>query len=102
VEYVTVPLVPSQPTGSPDDHTFVPVPVPDPDFAVEAEPVADRTPNGLRKRIPSARKAAPVAAMAPSARPAGRPIDDSPDKVRARLTALRDGLRRGSGPPARP
>ncbi|WP_306210068.1 sensor histidine kinase [Actinoplanes sp. RD1] len=55
---------------------------------------AARTPNGLRKRTPRkhrARPPAPAAAPQPSVAVAG-----SPDAVGARLTALRDGIQRGS------
>ncbi|WP_244876826.1 sensor histidine kinase [Winogradskya consettensis] len=63
---------------------------------------ADRTPNGLRKRAPRARKQANsgserLAATAPTRtaeRPA--PVSASPDDVRARLTAFRSGVQRGS------
>jgi len=62
---------------------------------------ADRTPNGLKKRAPRARKAtsapAQPAGTVPTRtaeRPA--PVSDSPDEVRARLTAFRSGMQRGS------
>jgi signal transduction histidine kinase len=66
---------------------------------------AERTPNGLKKRAPRARKAAgsgppPPAGAAPTRtaeRPA--PVGDSPDEVRARLTAFRSGVQRGSTEP---
>jgi signal transduction histidine kinase len=69
---------------------------------------AERTPNGLRKRSPRARKPAPpagsaeqpVVGAAPTRtveRPA--PVGDSPDEVRARLTAFRSGVQRGSTEP---
>jgi signal transduction histidine kinase len=66
---------------------------------------AERTPNGLKKRAPRARKAAdsgspPPAGAAPTRtaeRPA--PVSDSPDEVRARLTAFRSGVQRGSTEP---
>jgi len=66
-----------------------------------AEDDAERTPNGLRKRSPRARKpasggrgAAEVAPTRTAERPA--PVADSPDAVRARLTAFRSGMQRGS------
>ncbi|MEU7909286.1 nitrate- and nitrite sensing domain-containing protein [Actinoplanes sp. NPDC049118] len=69
---------------------------------------ADRTPNGLRKRNPGTRKAATPGAAATAGggaaptrtaeRPA--PVGDSPEEVRARLTAFRSGVQRGSTEPA--
>jgi hypothetical protein len=58
----------------------------------------DRTRNGLRKRV--RRDARPESEIATPprgfARPApAAPIDDSPDMVRNRLTALRAGMERG-------
>jgi signal transduction histidine kinase len=69
---------------------------------------AERTPNGLKKRAPRARKAessgTPQAAAAPTRtaeRPA--PVSDSPDEVRSRLNSFRSGVQRGStGPTDRP
>jgi signal transduction histidine kinase len=67
---------------------------------------ADRTPNGLRKRNPGTRKAstpgAEAAAAAAPTRTAERPapVSDSPEEVRARLTAFRSGVQRGSNEPA--
>jgi hypothetical protein len=63
---------------------------------------SERTPNGLKKRAPKARKTAnsgpgKVGGTAPTRtaeRPA--PVSDSPDEVRARLTAFRSGMQRGS------
>ncbi len=63
---------------------------------------AERTPNGLRKRSPKARKTAASGAggagdpvpTRTAERPA--PVSDSPDEVRARLTAFRNGMQRGS------
>lgn len=59
----------------------------------------ERTPNGLRRRVPRARRT-PAAAGYPVS--AGRngadqpaAVDDSPVEVRNRLTALRAGIRRG-------
>jgi signal transduction histidine kinase len=66
---------------------------------------AERTPNGLKKRAPRARKAAdsgpPPPAGAAATRTAERPapVSDSPDEVRARLTAFRSGVQRGSTEP---
>ena len=63
---------------------------------------AERTPNGLRKRAPRAPRTTPgvpqPAGAAPAERPA--PVSDSPDEVRARLTAFRSGVQRGSTEPA--
>jgi hypothetical protein len=59
-----------------------------------------RTANGLRKRPPRRTQPAPaqphptVNGVA-GGRPAGEPVADSPEQVRARLTALRAGVRRG-------
>ncbi|WP_233624561.1 nitrate- and nitrite sensing domain-containing protein [Actinoplanes sp. ATCC 53533] len=63
---------------------------------------SERTPNGLKKRAPKARKTAnsgpgKAGGTAPTRtaeRPA--PVSDSPDEVRARLTAFRSGMQRGS------
>ncbi|WP_084598635.1 sensor histidine kinase [Actinoplanes subtropicus] len=72
-------------------HSFEPPPP-----AVDDE--AARTPNGLRKRTPKARRGeARTTAAAPSAtaeQPA--PVNDTPEAVRSRLTAFRDGVQRGS------
>jgi hypothetical protein len=92
---VTVPAVPAQRTA-PDLYTFAPT-----------EDEVARTPNGLRKRNPRARKATPepvgVAAPRGSDRPA--PVVDSPDDVRSHLNAFRRGVQRGSSdtlPPSPP
>jgi len=63
---------------------------------------SERTPNGLKKRAPKARKTAnsgssKAGGAAPTRtvdRPA--PVSDSPDEIRARLTAFRSGMQRGS------
>jgi len=63
---------------------------------------SERTPNGLKKRAPKARKTAnsgpgKAGGTAPTRtaeRPA--PVSDSPDEIRARLTAFRSGMQRGS------
>jgi hypothetical protein len=63
---------------------------------------AERTPNGLRKRSPRAPKPATSGADQPAGaaptrtveRPA--PVSDSPEEVRARLSAFRSGVQRGS------
>jgi anti-sigma regulatory factor (Ser/Thr protein kinase) len=98
IEYVTVPGSPAgdfgpeqfDPAASAalgmDVYTF-PAPVDD----------AERTPNGLRKRAPKARRPADAAEAAPTRtidRPA--PVADSPEAVRDRLTAFRTGMQRGS------
>ncbi len=59
-----------------------------------AVPGVDRTANGLTKRVPRSRTAAP-----PSSRPAEQyaPMDSSPASVRSRLTSLREGMARGEG-----
>ncbi|MFI7540953.1 nitrate- and nitrite sensing domain-containing protein [Actinoplanes sp. NPDC049599] len=109
IEYVTVPGSPAvrrqpadQPTARYEDamttstmgmdmYTFGP-----------PQDEADRTPNGLKKRAPRARKTAnssppPAAPTRTAERPA--PVSDSPDEVRARLTAFRSGVQRGSTDP---
>ncbi|WP_245908035.1 sensor histidine kinase [Pseudosporangium ferrugineum] len=109
IEYVTVPGAPAparyEPTASAE-----PAPAPRFDPVAPAGgggggeepwlPTGDdgaRTPNGLRKRSPKARK--PSGAPQP-ARPRGAdrpaPVGDSPDEVRSRLTAFRSGMQRGS------
>jgi hypothetical protein len=64
---------------------------------------AERTRNGLRKRLPREPRSTAAAPPPPTrqvidltttARPA---VDDSPAEVRARLTALRAGIQRGQG-----
>jgi signal transduction histidine kinase len=102
IEYVTA-------AGSPAvraDHTEQPASAPTlgMDMYTFAPPPddADRTPNGLRKRNPRTRKAANSGAAAGAGaaptrtaeRPA--PVADSPEEVRARLTAFRSGVQRGS------
>ncbi|GIF04233.1 nitrate- and nitrite sensing domain-containing protein [Actinoplanes siamensis] len=78
VDYVVVTDRPAAPALSPAGH--------------RADP--ERTANGLRKRIPRARRADPGPAPASRTEPTVE-ISDSPDAVRARLTALRDGIERG-------
>jgi signal transduction histidine kinase len=97
VEYVVVDdsaTVPSQPLTSfparpvsPADPVFEPMP-----------DGADRTANGLRKRSPRGRKDPAKAATLMSERPGGRPapVSAAPEDIRARLTAFRDGVQRGS------
>jgi hypothetical protein len=62
----------------------------------------DRTTNGLRKRTPKARKA--TSRVEPSSAPVDQsaPVSDSPDAVRSRLTAFRDGVQRGAETAGRP
>ncbi|WP_230859776.1 sensor histidine kinase [Actinoplanes aureus] len=69
---------------------------------VETAPGVARTANGLRKRVPRAQRAPAAAAPTPPPEPAA-PVTDSPEAIRTRLTALRDGIRRGAAqnPPAR-
>jgi hypothetical protein len=52
---------------------------------------SDRTANGLRKRIPRARRADPESVAAPREEPTVE-LSNSPDEVRACLTTLRDGI----------
>jgi hypothetical protein len=57
----------------------------------------ERTSNGLRKRVPREQRP-PLAAEPPALRtgpPA--PVVDSPADLSSRLSALRDGIRRGNG-----
>lgn len=65
-----------------------------------ASPAAEvpRTRNGLRKRVPRTRRDAPAATPGTGPAPSA-PVADSPGAVRARLTALRDGLERGARRP---
>jgi signal transduction histidine kinase len=76
-----------------DMYSFAPPPPPD---------EAERTPNGLKKRAPRARKAAKADSGPPAGAPPTRtaerpaPVSDSPEEVRARLTAFRSGMQRGS------
>ena len=93
IEYVTVPGSPAGPavpaTLGMEMYSFAP--------PADQADEPDRTPNGLRKRSPRTRKPEP-AASAPPGRAAERPppVRDSPEDVRARLTALRSGVQRGS------
>ncbi|MEV6303005.1 nitrate- and nitrite sensing domain-containing protein [Actinoplanes sp. NPDC051861] len=65
--------------------------------AAVAGPEPPRTANGLRIRVPRAARAEPVL---PVTQPDPSPlVADGPDAVRTRLTALRDGIRRGTGAP---
>ncbi|GAA2881700.1 ATPase [Actinoplanes cyaneus] len=56
----------------------------------------ERTANGLRKRIPRARRPDRPSVPAPREEPTVE-LSNSPDEIRTRLTALRDGIQRGSG-----
>ncbi|WP_436521022.1 sensor histidine kinase [Actinoplanes sp. HUAS TT8] len=56
----------------------------------------ERTANGLRKRIPRARRADRAPVPTPREEPTVE-LTGSPDAVRDRLTALRDGIQRGRG-----
>ncbi|MEV6635032.1 nitrate- and nitrite sensing domain-containing protein [Actinoplanes sp. NPDC051470] len=109
IEYVTAtgtPTVPAQRAASPyesaktssslglDLYTFAPAP----------ETTTERTPNGLKKRTPRAKKSAsttPPTSVAATTRTAERTaaVVDSPDEVRSRLTAFRSGVQRGAGSP---
>jgi signal transduction histidine kinase len=66
----------------------------------------ERTRNGLVKRRPKQERESDTRAAAaprqpmPSARPT--PMDSAPDQISARLTALRNGMRRGQGTPSGP
>jgi hypothetical protein len=97
VEYVVLDdsaTVPSQPLAS-----FAPTPMSPADPVLEPMPdEADRTANGLRKRSPRARKGPARSATLMSERPEGRPapVSAAPEDIRARLTAFRDGVQRGS------
>ncbi|MEV6815886.1 nitrate- and nitrite sensing domain-containing protein [Micromonospora sp. NPDC051296] len=61
------------------------------------DPAAERTTNGLRKRLPRERRAVSPAPAAASSVPDRGPaaLDDSPADIRNRLTALRAGTQRG-------
>jgi signal transduction histidine kinase len=88
IDYVTVP-----PARLPIEAGALP-----PGLATFTHPPAELTPNGLRKRIPRARHADGAAEPAAATRTAERPapVSDSPDDVRARLTAFRTGMRGGT------
>jgi signal transduction histidine kinase len=68
------------------------------------EPAADageRTTNGLRKRNPRVRRnpntgTHPTTLVSTTAEDRSDPVNDSPDALRARLSAFRDGVQRGS------
>ncbi|MCU7727867.1 nitrate- and nitrite sensing domain-containing protein [Actinoplanes sp. KI2] len=72
-------------------HSFEPPPP-----AVDDE--AERTPNGLRKRTPKAPRTGARTAVAAASATAEQPtaVSDTPEAVRSRLTAFRDGVQRGS------
>jgi hypothetical protein len=97
VEYVVVDGA-TPPTPPPNEvmslHTFEP-PAP-------ADEEAERTSNGLRKRTPKARKSGTRAQPAPAPVEQSAPVSDSPDAVRTRLTAFRDGVQRGAETAGRP
>ncbi|MFC4107946.1 nitrate- and nitrite sensing domain-containing protein [Micromonospora zhanjiangensis] len=62
------------------------------------EPAVERTSNGLRKRLPRARRTSPAvspAAAVPETDHRPATIDAAPADIRDRLTALRAGVRRG-------
>ncbi|MEU4240854.1 nitrate- and nitrite sensing domain-containing protein [Actinoplanes sp. NPDC026619] len=78
----------------------------DVDFVVVAEQAAERpagqlggdderTPNGLRKRIPREHRPRPVPAPAARRPEPSEPVLDAPAAVGTRLTALREGIERG-------
>ena len=114
IEYVTVagsPAVRSRPPATPEQPAAAGAPPARYEDALTAptmgldtysfgppEDEAERTPNGLKKRAPRARKAATQPAGAAPTRTADRPapVSDSPDEVRSRLTAFRSGMQRGS------
>ncbi|MEU4425440.1 nitrate- and nitrite sensing domain-containing protein [Actinoplanes sp. NPDC024001] len=75
-----------------------------PPLTAQTGAAAEHTTNGLRKRIPRARRPLPADAGPGAARPDPEvTVAGSPEAVRGRLTALRDGIRRGAAenPPAR-
>ena len=122
VEYVVVegsPVIPGQRTGSPEPasrngsalspYEMVPAasssPAPDTLVFEAVTQDVERTPNGLRKRSPRRAGSEPRAAAVPVPAGAGdrpAPVSASPDAVRARLTAFREGMQRGSGDSGRP
>ncbi|MEV4701668.1 nitrate- and nitrite sensing domain-containing protein [Actinoplanes sp. NPDC049316] len=106
IEYVTIPGAPPPATtaavgmtGTAPAARFETVAAPGgrETHEVPAGDESSRTPNGLRRRIPKARK--PSGAPQP-VRPRGAdrpaPVGDSPDDVRSRLTAFRSGMQRGA------
>jgi hypothetical protein len=73
------------------------MPAPRPAPTLESDrPGAERTPNGLRKRLPRERR--PQAVMTPAATRQEIPaaLTESPADLRSRLSALRDGIQRGN------
>jgi len=85
VDYVIVGEHPAEPDSPPSALTL------------EFEPTTDereRTPNGLRKRVPRGNRPYPAVRTAPRSEPSP-PVADSPTEVGARLAALRDGVQRG-------
>jgi len=101
VEYVVLDDSPVAPAPPQRVESFVPAPVAaDPVFEPSPDE-AERTTNGLRKRSPRTRKGPAAAARSAtivSERPEDRPapVSASPEDVRARLTAFRQGVQRGS------
>jgi len=97
VEYVVLDDSPAGPPRRLESLAPAPASPADPVF----EPMPDeaaRTTNGLRKRNPGARKGSARPATPASDRPEDRPapVSASPEDIRARLTAFRQGVQRGS------
>jgi len=93
VNYVVVGEQPTELAPWPAaDYTSTTAPI----LAFEpSEDEFDRTPNGLRKRIPREHRPSPTPRPAPRSEPEQSPVPDSPAEVVARLAALRDGVQRG-------
>jgi hypothetical protein len=96
VEFITVPAQPVAATATATDTQPVVASVAD----AQPEHNGEWTPNGLRKRPPRAQRNAASQAEAGGRPAAAAPdetaaLDDSPSEVRARLQALRAGMRRG-------
>jgi len=93
VDYVVLGERPAQPASWPaPDNT------PTGALTLDFEPSTDeveRTPNGLRKRIPREHRPHSAVRAAPRSEPPP-PVADSPAEVGARLAALRDGVQRGN------
>jgi signal transduction histidine kinase len=109
VEYLTVPSTGVAVDAPTDGYPVITAAARSgPATAAEADPAqpvaadGERTVNGLRRRLPRARRVEQAKQFAEAGGPAstgrsapGEALDDSPAEVRARLTALRAGMLRG-------
>ncbi|MEV6344849.1 nitrate- and nitrite sensing domain-containing protein [Actinoplanes sp. NPDC051851] len=88
VDYIVLPEIPGKKSEIPRPRPPAPV-LSLVESATRTEQQSRRTANGLRKRIPRAARPTPGTPRA------GREAAGEPEAVRSRLTALRDGIRRG-------